>query len=153
MSEYIEIDILKDEECFVCFDNSQSLSPYIRLKCCNRNNIHKLCLFNIFINYLNLNQSKIACPLCRQEISIQDYFTLDESITLYSMNDEICKRKLLTKFNSIITFNFIDGNNQLQIDEATSTITVVNKPCYKTYGFTIVLFIILVLCVIGFRFI
>lgn len=122
MSEFIEIDILKDEECFVCFDNSQS--KFITLQCCNRQNIHSQCLFQIFLNYLSLQNDTITCPLCRQEMSIKTYFTLDDMIENYTCLDETCKKKFFPKFNNIITYNYIDNQQVIQVDETTSTITV-----------------------------
>jgi hypothetical protein len=147
-SEYIEINILK-EECFVCFETSES--EYTTLKCCNRNNIHKKCLFNIFLNYLTIQSSIVSCPLCRQEINIKDYFTLDEAITFFSNNDNMYKIKFLNKFNTIVTHNFIDSEHILQIDEETSTVSIVEKKTFKRYIYTIVVFIILVIIVIGLK--
>lgn len=145
--DYIEIDIL--EECFLCFD--KSCNKFILLKCCNRHNIHEQCLFTIFLNYLSLQSDKISCPLCRQDMILKDYFTLDKSIELFSELNEQDKHKFFTKFNNVITYNYIESNHILQVDETTSTITVTEKSVLKRYLFTFVLFVILVLCVIGFK--
>lgn len=145
MSEYIEIDILKDEECFLCFDTSHS--KFVTLQCCNRQNIHSQCLFQIFLNYLSLQNDKIACPLCRQEMSIKTYFTLDDMIENYTCLDEKCKKKFFPKFNNIITYNYIESNQVVQVDETTSTITVTNRKfILRKY---LSLFILLVLIIVG----
>lgn len=146
--EFIEIEILK-EECFLCFDTSDS--HFIELKCCHRQNIHLQCLFQIFLNYLQLQSDKISCPLCRQDISIKEYFTLDDLIEAFSKLNEQTKRKFFPKFNTIITHNYIESNQALQIDETTSTITVTKKSIIKRYLFTFVVFVLLVLAVIGFK--
>jgi hypothetical protein len=156
MTEYIEIEILK-EECFVCFDSHES--EYIKLKCCNRHNIHKKCLFNIFLNYLqypitfNVQNSVISCPLCRQEISIKDYFTLDECITLFMECEVSCRQKFITKFNAIITYNYIDSNNIVVVSVDETASIIIKKPLYKKFTFTIAVFILLILIVVGFKFI
>jgi hypothetical protein len=155
MPEYIEIDILK-EECFVCFDSSDN--EYIKLTCCNRSNIHKKCLFGIFINFINLKSSIITCPLCRQDICIKDYFTLDDAITLFSNQENKFKIKFLNKFNAIITHNYMEpepdtNTNNINIDETTSISISQNQPAHKKYAFTMVVFICLVVLIIGLRFI
>jgi hypothetical protein len=155
MTEYIEIEILK-EECFVCFDSHES--EYITLKCCNRHNIHKKCLFNIFLNYLqypitfNVQNSVISCPLCRQEISIKDYFTLDECITLFMECEVSSRQKFINKFNAIITYNYIDTHNVVINADETASIIIKKSP-YKKFTFTIAVFILLILIVVGFKFI
>lgn len=146
--EIIKIDILK-EECFLCFDTPDS--HFIELKCCHRQNIHLDCLFQIFLNYLSLQNNTVLCPLCRQDISIKEYFTLDDLIESFSKLDEQSKKKFLPKFNNIITYNYIDSNCTLQIDETTSTTTITDKSLIKRYLFVFVLFVVLVSCVVGFK--
>lgn len=148
--EFIEINILK-EECFLCFDASDS--HFIELKCCNnQNSIHSQCLFQIFLNYLPIQSDKMPCPLCRQEISIKEYFTLDDSIEAFSNLNEQVKKKFFPKFNHVISYNYIDSNHTtLQTDETTSTTTVREKSILKRYLFTFVIFIFLVLSVIAFK--
>jgi hypothetical protein len=145
--DYIEIDIL--DECFVCFDKPDN--RFISLKCCNRQNIHEQCLFNIFLNYLPSQGNTISCPLCRQNIILKDYFTLDKSIELFSSLNEHDKHKFFPKFNAIISYNYIESNHTIQVDETTSTVTIVEKSVIKRYLFTFVIFVILVACVIGFK--
>jgi hypothetical protein len=147
--EFIEIDILKDE-CFLCFDASDC--HFIELKCCHKkNSIHLQCLFQIFLNYLSIQNDKMPCPLCRQEISIKEYFTLDDAIEAFSNLNEATKKKFFTKFNNVISHNYIESDHVLQIDETTSTVTVREKSIFKKYMFTFILFIILVLGVIAFK--
>jgi hypothetical protein len=156
MTEYIEIQILK-EECFVCFDSHES--EYITLKCCNRHNIHKKCLFNIFLNYLqypiaiNIQNSIISCPLCRQEISIKDYFTLDECITLFMKCETSYRQKFSYKFNAIITYNYIEVFNQIVVSVDETESIIVKKSSYKKFALTIILFVLLILVIIGLKFI
>jgi hypothetical protein len=156
MSEFIEINILK-EDCFVCFDSQES--EYITLQCCNKHNIHKKCLFKTFLNYikcpkeLNIENSTISCPLCRQDIYIKDYFILDECITIFTEYNDIYKRKFMKKFNLIIAYNFIDSNHVLSIDETTSTMIVPAKTTYKKYIFILIIFILIVIVIIGLKFI
>lgn len=146
MSTYIEIDILKEqEECFVCFDSSNN--EYIKLTCCSRNNIHKKCLLNIFIHFINIQSSVITCPLCRQNICIKDYFTLDDAITLFSNNENTFKIEFLNKFNEIITYNYMEPDPEPEPDTNANT-SINNKPAY-----IFVLFICLLILIIGLRFI
>jgi hypothetical protein len=145
MTEYIEIDILK-EDCFICFDSRES--EYITLKCCNRHNIHKTCLFNIFLNYvqypidLSVKNSVISCPLCRQEISITDYFTLDECIALFMEYEVSYKKKFMIKFNAIITYNYIDSNYVVSVDK--NPLSIIIKSISKKVNCTIVAFILVI---------
>lgn len=149
--EYIEIDILP--ECFLCFDNQEC--NFITLKCCNSKNIHNQCLFNIFINYLKLLQSEIQCPLCRQNLSIKDYFTLDECILYFTQLSEPLKKKYNNKFNAIITFNYLEQTHVTHVTQVDETTSInrddLDKSLCKKYAFTIVLFIVLVFVVICFK--
>jgi hypothetical protein len=147
--EFIEINVFKDE-CFLCFDTLDC--NFIELKCCNKRSIiHSKCLFQIFLNYIPIQTDKIPCPLCRQEMSIKEYFTLDESINAFSNLNEETKKKFFSKFNNIISYNYIDSNHVLQTDEATSTITVRDTSILKKYLFTFISLVILILVVIGFK--
>lgn len=153
MTEYIEINILKEPstwqacECFLCFDSRES--EYIILKCCSKHNIHKDCLFNIFIHYMHANDENIPCALCRQQITIKDYFSLDECITMFSNFDNKDKQKFFAKFQIIVLHNFIDNNHTLQIDETRSIVTIVPKTSYKKYiiTFFVVIFIALIIAI------
>lgn len=156
MTEFIEINILKEPpppnwqscECFLCFDSRES--EYIILKCCNKHNIHKECLFNIFIHYIDGDDQHIPCPLCRQELSIKNYFTLDECITLFMENEVSYRQKFMIKFNTIINYNYIDSNQLVvNIDETASII--INKSPYKKFAFTVIVFMLLILIVVGFK--
>jgi hypothetical protein len=98
-----------------------------------------------------MQNDKMPCPLCRQDISIKDYFTLDDSIDAFSTLNEQIKKKFFTKFNHVIQYNYIDSNHTIQIDETTSTVTVGEKSVLKRYLFTFVVFVLLVLVVIGFK--
>lgn len=146
--EYIEIDILN--ECFVCFDIQEA--GFITLKCCNTNNIHSQCLFTIFLNYLKMIQSEIQCPLCRQNISIKDYFTLDDCINHFSKLSETKKKKFYNKFNAIISFNYLEQTRPNQVDETTSIDrNELDKSLCQKYAFTIAIFVILVVVVVCFQ--
>ena len=148
--EFIEINILKEDECFLCFDSSNC--HFIELKCCHKQtSIHSQCLFQIFLNYLPMQSDTMPCPLCRQEISIKDYFTLDDSIEAFSNLNEQVKKKFFPKFNHVISYNYIESNHTTQIDETTSTVTVRGKSILKRYLFTFVVFVLLILAVIGFK--
>ena len=157
MTESIEINILK--ECFLCFDSRES--EYVILKCCNKHNIHKDCLFNIFIHYIdgntttniNVDEQCIPCPLCRQEISIKDYFTLDECITLFMNGETSYRQKFMIKFNAIITYNYIEVFNQVVVSVDETASISVKKSSYKKIALTIILFVLLVLIITGLKFI
>lgn len=145
MTEYI-----LTEECFVCCDSHES--EYITLKCCNKHNIHKICLFNIFLNYiqyltdLTIKNSTISCPLCRQDISIKDYFALDECITLFMEYELPYRQKFMTRFNLIITYNYMDNNVVVNVDETISTTSVAPKSNYTKY--MIILFVVMLIVMI-----
>ena len=66
----INIQEKEHADCFICLNNTEC----IKMKCC-KNNIHKKCLFEVFLNKFK------TCPMCRQEIIFQDYFT---KISVYS---------------------------------------------------------------------
>jgi hypothetical protein len=155
MTECIELNILKEPcswqacECFLCFDECES--KYIHLKCCNRNNIHIDCLFNIFIHYMHTNKKNISCPLCRQQIYIKDYFSLDECITLFSNFNDIDKQKFFEKFQNIILHNFINENHTLQIDETRSIVSIIRKKSYNKYIITFVAIIYIVFIIVIFE--
>lgn len=147
MAEFIEINILSDD-CFICYDSHES--GHVTFKCCNKRNIHKKCLFDIFLNYLNFQSSIILCPLCRQEISITDYFTLDECITSFTTNNsELYQQKLMSKFNAIITYNYVDYKHTLNIAK-----NIIPPKQMTTYGrcmSAFIIFILLIMFVIMFK--
>jgi len=127
-------------ECFLCADVSES--EYVQLTCCQRSDIHRTCLFNIFLNCLNRPYDVMPCPLCRQDIRLKNYFQLNEIIDIFSKYDYGYKRKMLQSFANIINFNFIDYNHELHIDNETSTVSVSRRCMYDKiclFGFIIIL--------------
>jgi hypothetical protein len=145
MLEDIEIGILNESECFVCFDTLHN--KFINLNCCKKQNIHSQCLFHIFLNYLSLQSDKIACPLCRQEIAIKDYFNVDELIESFSYLDDKTKCKFFAKFNNIISYNYIESNQVNQLDETTSSITNIKFMLSKNLP-TFMLIVLIIIAIV-----
>lgn len=134
MSEYIEINILSHKECFICFEEineDETLSidsditdisntsdklytNYVKLNCCNSSNIHKLCLFKIFLTFYKHQNSDIMCPLCRTTLDIKDYFNLEEILLLFSKFDENTRSKYIRNINIILLTNYFNDESQLE---------------------------------------
>jgi hypothetical protein len=142
MSNNIKIDIL-NEECFICLN---SHSKYITLKCCNKSNINDICLFNVFIHYMNTHNEYIPCPLCRQYILIKDYFSLEDCIILFSNLNDNNKQAYFQKFHKILLDNYIKFYHILEIDETNSNINILSNITYILY--TSILLIVFILLMI-----
>jgi hypothetical protein len=80
----ISLDILCENrkntsECCICLYSNLELSE-LYMECCN-NMIHQKCMFDI------LKHGHKLCPLCRNIIKLQDYFTKDQFMSyVYSLN-------------------------------------------------------------------
>ena len=92
-------------------DDERSEVNYIKLDCCNASNIHKLCLFKIFLVFYKLPHSDVTCPLCRTPLYIKDYFNLEEVLLYFSKVDETTRSKHIRNIN-IILLNYL-GNDEL----------------------------------------
>lgn len=146
MSNNIKIDILNDEdECFICL-NAHNNNKYITLKCCNKSNIHDICLFNVFIHYMNQYNDYIPCPLCRRNILIKDYFSLEDCIMLFSSFDTNNKQVYFQKFYRILLDNYINFYYTLEMDETNLSINIVSNINYIIY--TCILIIVFILLMI-----
>jgi hypothetical protein len=76
LSVRTQVDITR--ECCICFDANDD---FLILTCCNNNAIHRKCLFITFLNFPYFPfERTMPCPLCRGELYISEYFSLDDII-------------------------------------------------------------------------
>lgn len=98
---------------------------YIKLDCCNASNIHKLCLFKIFLVFYKFPHSDVTCPLCRTSLDIKNYFNLEDVLLLFSKVDEATRSKHIRNIN-IILVNYL-GSDELNQDLPVKTDSIKNK--------------------------
>lgn len=158
MTEYIEINILS-QECFICFDEihdddntsditdrteiHKSNEQYIELQCCHSSNIHKLCLFKIFLSFYNKHDSVVSCPLCRTTLSPIDYFTLEDILVNFSKLDIVMREKYIQNINLLLISNYLK-EDQIIIQNKTNY----TEPKHSKYT-RIILIVVLALIMIG----
>ena len=132
MTEYIEINILSHKECFICFEeikdeetltvdsditdisnisNKSHDVNYVKLDCCNSSNIHKLCLFKIFLTFYKQPNSNVTCPLCRTSLDIKDYFDLEGVLLYFAKLDENTRSKYIRNINIILLTNYFNDES------------------------------------------
>jgi len=73
----METTINIEADCFICFETMEEKTL---LTCC-KHSLHSKCLF-LYIIGKHIEENKITCPMCRQQLRLQDYFTTD-SFTTY----------------------------------------------------------------------
>lgn len=79
--------------CCICLDECildkyNEKNEYVKFKCCN-GLIHKRCLLMMFLNYFE------HCCLCRSEINVTDYYTIQDIKQLLHINElKIYKKEL-----------------------------------------------------------
>lgn len=82
---------VKSDLCCICLDEcildkyNENLE-YVNFKCCN-GLIHKRCLLFLFLNYFE------QCCLCRSEINVTDYYTIQDIKKLLHVNEIKMYRK------------------------------------------------------------
>ena len=106
-------------------DNKKDDANYIKLDCCNASNIHKLCLFKIFLVFYKHPQSDVTCPLCRTSLDITNYFNLEDVLLCFSKVDEVTRSKHIRNIN-LILLNYL-GSDELIQDVPIKTDSIKDK--------------------------
>lgn len=139
-------------ECFVCLSDTNIQSAFVILNCCKVHQIHKYCLYNLFLYFLNdtTKPDFIECPICRSSIYFKDFFTIDECKLYFSKFDDDYQKRFIKKQNYILRTIF----NQVIIDIDTATYYSQNTSItrsitlsYKDIIYTIVIIVLIILLI------